>query len=122
VDQVGNPEEHAEDRDGQENDRRHEGARSVVATAPGFHEAPSGKEREQDQHRPNQKCGEILMAKLRAAEGGTLGDGSEDGEHQECTVEYVDATPQCTLNEIDRCDSDGQRAEDEMKLLEQDEI
>src|SRR5437773_3098457 len=62
------------------------------------------------------------MAKLRAAERGSLRDGRKHCENQECTIERVHAPPQSALDQVDRGDSDGEWAEDQMELLEENEL
>ena len=122
VDQVGNPEQHAENRNGQKDNHRCECASPRIALHPDLPQSSDGHDGENHQHRSDEKCREILMAKLRAAERGPLRDRGKHCENQECTIERVHAPPQSALDQVDRGDSDGERAEDQMELLEENEL
>ena len=120
VDQVGNPEEHRDGGQRRRHQRHRECTRSHVG--PQVTQTPEHQHGQQHEHRPDQERGEVLMPKLRAAERGALRDRREDGEQQQRGIQFVDAMPQRALDQIHRRDGDRQRAEDQMKFLEQHEV
>ena len=80
--------------------------RGAVARAPDAR-GGAAEEHEQDQdHRPDQERGKVLMREVGAAERAALREDGEGGEHGQREVERVAAARDAALHEHDQRDAD----------------